>query len=142
MKIAPITSVPLAVQKAIDQIWNNKKPSNHDNICYTYGDTCYTNSSTMSRDLERHEMTHTKQQGENPDAWWERCATDPIFRYEQELEAYRVQYKYVYASKGKIVGFEYAQFFARSMSSYMYGDMCTFERALGDIIKVLHETKK
>lgn len=136
MKLAQVKHIPKSVQKALDFIWGNSKPKNYDNICYTYGDTCYINSTTIPKDLERHEVTHTVQQGDNPDAWWERYAVDPVFRYEQELEAYRNQYHYVIAWKGRITAFTYAKFFAQSLSSPMYGNICTYNKALGDIIKV------
>src|SRR6267378_8434182 len=66
---------------------------------FTYGDTCYmlTDTGLMSPDLAQHEMTHMRQQRElagGPDEWWRAWIADPEFRLDQELEAYRVQYRF------------------------------------------------
>lgn len=95
----------------------------------------------MSVDLACHEMTHVLQQGQFPDAWWNSYAIDPEFRYEQELEAYRNQYNYLVCVKGRINAMKHAQRFAAAMASPMYGNMCTYDRALVDIISI-HEIKK
>jgi len=135
MKLMMPMQMPRSVVKALATIWKGAVPANIKDICYTYGDTCYTTSERLRTDLERHEMTHTKQQGADPDDWWAMYGRSPKFRYEQELEAYRVQYKYVLAKDGRIKAFEFAKHLARDMSSPMYGDMCTFNQALQDILR-------
>ena len=66
------------------------------NTIFTYKDTIYNPSGRDIPDyLIRHESTHTKQQGNDPDAWWERYLHDAYFRLKQETEAYAAQYAYI-----------------------------------------------
>lgn len=65
-----------------------------DNVVFTYGDTLFNpNRGEISQPLMRHEETHCKQQGDNPEAWWERYLGDAQWRVQQEIAAYRAQYK-------------------------------------------------
>jgi len=63
---------------------------------FTYGDTLYNPGGLfISEDLYVHEETHAEQQGhgeEGAKVWWDRYLTDPLFRVEQEAEAYGRQY--------------------------------------------------
>lgn len=47
----------------------------------------------MDDAIVAHEMVHLEQQGEDSDGWWEKYFTDPAFRLEQEIPAYKVQYR-------------------------------------------------
>lgn len=134
MKTAIPMKMPKSVVEACAKIWEGTLPSNMASICYTYGETCYT-PRPLTKDLERHELTHTKQQGSDPDWWWIHFGNDPKFRYEQELEAYRVQYQYYKAVHGKVKAFEFAKYLANDMASPMYGNMCTEHQALQDILR-------
>ena len=138
------SEMPKSVTKACSKVWAENItakhrdvldfiPKNISSICYTYGPICYSPVS-LSRDLVVHESTHTAQQGDNPDSWWDKYGDDPAFRYSQELEAYRAQYKYILANSNKSVAFNHAKRFATDMSSPMYGKMCTFNQALQDIL--------
>jgi hypothetical protein len=63
--------------------------------CYCYGEIIYSPDNDGIPDhVVEHEKVHIAQQGGYPDSWWEKYLADPSFRYAQELEAYRVQYKY------------------------------------------------
>lgn len=128
--------MPASVKKAITTIWakNKRIPSNIADICYTYGPVCYS-PRELSRDLIVHESVHTTQQGENPDAWWERYGVDESFRYSQELEAYRAQYRYIKGNLGARKAYSHAERFAGDMSAEMYGGMCTKAQALRDILR-------
>lgn len=133
MKTALIKEIPQSVQKAARKVWEERgqEPININAICYTYGDTCYTQNSPLPKHLEVHERTHTKQQGEDPDGWWERYGDDPLFRYEQELEAYRNQYRYFKSiTTNREQVFRFAVTLAQQMASPMYGNMCTFSNQL------------
>lgn len=125
--------MPQSVKGALVAIWK-EIPKNISDICYTYGEICYS-PRELTRDLLVHESVHTEQQGSNLDAWWKRYGTDVEFRYSQELEAYRAQYKYILAVKGKGQAFICAKRFAGDMSAPMYGNMCTFNKALQDILR-------
>lgn len=65
-------------------------------VVFTVGDTIHSQTWPLSPDLLIHEKTHVTQQN-NYDggayAWWDRYFEDPYFRYVQEIEAYRNQYK-------------------------------------------------
>lgn len=137
MKTAIPMRMPKSVVKALATIWKGALPANMSSICYTYGDTLYTPNPNKEVDkhLLKHEMTHTRQQGKDPDAWWDMYGKSPMFRYEQELEAYRVQYQSFKAEKGKIQAFEHAKHLANDMASPMYGGMCTVYQALQDIVR-------
>lgn len=67
-----------------------------NNTVFTYGDTIYAPKVDfeLPPDLIAHEKTHQIQQGADPDAWWNKYLEDRSFRFDQELEAYRNQYKF------------------------------------------------
>src|SRR3989304_1332950 len=70
------------------------------NTIYTYGETVYIPSGAdLTVDLIAHEQTHIDQQSsKDPQKWWEIYLKDPKFRLEQELEAYRNQYKTLFGN--------------------------------------------
>lgn len=62
--------------------------------CFAYGDTIYNpNGGIIDQALMLHEEVHMRQQGENPDEWWNLYLMDADFRAAQEIEAYQVQYR-------------------------------------------------
>ena len=66
---------------------------------FCYGDTIYNPFNVkITDDLVTHESVHSVQQGENPEAWWDRYLADAEFRLSQEVEAYKAQYKYIVAN--------------------------------------------
>lgn len=58
----------------------------------TYGDTIYCKDD-LRDDIIAHEAVHIRQQtvDMDKDVWWDRFFADPVFRLEQEVEAYRAQ---------------------------------------------------
>lgn len=124
----------------------NERPPVYDEICsvigtppetaiYAYGDTIYNPSgATIPEDVIAHEEIHELQQGGDPVDWWKKYLADPEFRLDQELEAYRHQYKFI-KNQGKDrerLNF-YHIHFARTLSGPMYGNLLTFEDALTKI---------
>lgn len=68
----------------------------HKGVILTYGDIIYTKFE-LPNDLLKHEETHVRQQMAykgGKDAWFERYLADDQFRLDNELEAYRRQYRY------------------------------------------------
>lgn len=66
-------------------------------VVFTVGDTIHAMRFPLPADLYEHEKTHVIQQSNYAGgwtAWWDRYLDDPYFRYTQEIEAYRNQYKY------------------------------------------------
>lgn len=54
---------------------------------------------TLDDDIVEHEMVHIERQNGDAQLWWERYLTDPQFRLEEELVAYRRQYFYLRDNK-------------------------------------------
>ena len=67
-----------------------------DNVIYAYGNVIYNPSGkNITPDLIVHEKTHCRQQGNDPNDWWDRYLDDGIFRIQQEVEAYANQYNFI-----------------------------------------------
>lgn len=107
----------------------------HRGIIFTYGDTLYNpDRGTIDEALIKHEETHTRQQGDDPDKWWERYFVDVEFRAEQELEAYQNQYKYAVDNYSRPQRRLLLKQISKDLSSAMYGNIMTKEKAR-DLIK-------
>ena len=102
---------------------------------YTYGDTIYSPlGGEIPGNLVIHEQVHSAQQGENPDAWWDRYLSDSYFRMDQEVEAYREQYLYLQKNIKDRERLHKILFeLAGSLSSPIYGNMITREAAMNMI---------
>ena len=98
------------------------------NILYTYGDIIYNPSGTHIPDhLIVHEHTHTIQQGDDPEAWWDRYIKDEKFRLDQEKEAYHNQYqKFCTTEKDRNRRAQFLNHLAHDLSSPMYGNCTSF----------------
>lgn len=97
---------------------------------FTVGNIIYCKGN-ISPDLLEHEKVHIKQQGSNWKEWWEKYFTDNIFRVEQEIEAYRTQYKWVKNNiKDRNKQSRYLMFFATCLSGKMYGNILNLQDAL------------
>ena len=74
------------------------------NVVFTYGDTLYApnlkENEIISDHLKAHESTHTAQQGDKPDNWWDKYIADVDFRLSQEVEAYHNQYMFIKSRYG------------------------------------------
>ena len=72
-----------------------------DPIFATYGDCLYSPSGIEpTDDLLVHEMCHAEQQAHSEDTaklWWQNYMYDPVWRVEQEAEAYGAQYAFLCA---------------------------------------------
>lgn len=107
-----------------------------DDIAITYGDTVYS-STPLASDVAHHESIHIRQQTEydgGAKAWWDRYLIDPVFRYEQELEAYRAQYQFVCrhgrdrnAIARRLIAY------ANALSGSMYANVATYQQAYNAI---------
>ncbi len=61
---------------------------------YIYNpDGAYINEALMI-----HEQTHIAQQGDDPEAWWERYIDDDLFRLHQEFEAHYAELQHYEAT--------------------------------------------
>lgn len=88
---------------------------------FCYGDTIYSPSGrTPPEDIEHHESIHSKQQGANPNGWWERYLTDVDFRLSQELEAYAAQVNFIKKHMGAKAAKDCLDECARNLASPAY----------------------
>ena len=108
---------------------------------FCYGDTIYnpTKQDLANRpDLIVHEEVHMKQQGKSPDFWWERYFLNPEFRLEQEVEAYRAQYKYMSKHiKDRETLAWFLSEISRDLSSELYGNIISKQDAWSRIRSVV-----
>jgi hypothetical protein len=109
----------------------------HGDTVFTYGDTLFIpRLGTISTDLFAHEMTHTRQQGKNPKAWWKKYLSDAQFRLSQEAEAYHNQYKlFVEQHKDRNICAKFLLLIATALSGRMYGNMVN----ISDAMKLIKE---
>lgn len=112
------------------------KLEGHENVIFTYGDTLYIpagEGTVIDKPLMKHEETHSRQQKEmGVQWWWDRFLSEPNFRMEQEIEAYRNQY----AAMGDLPLQQrqaYVTHMAKDLSSEIYGNIMKFE----DAVKVI-----
>lgn len=86
---------------------------------FTYGDTIHVAQGYLQHDVLMHELVHVKQQTQfegGPEAWWEKFFEDEQFRFDQEMAAYRTQYRYVVNTvKSRAVRHEHALFYAQCL---------------------------
>lgn len=98
---------------------------------FTFGDTIYNPyEMPVGEALVSHEMVHMVQQGEKPHEWWDAYLSDKDFRFKQELEAYRVQYrvaKSILKDRNMVARLLFA--ISGDLSGEMYGKMCTRTQA-------------
>jgi len=100
-------------------------------IIFTIGNKIYTNQD-LSEDVIIHETTHIKQQSDyGVEEWWDKYFEDDEFRFTQELEAYRNQYNFFQKTcKDRNKVFELLKFCAKCLSGTMYGNLCSFDKAV------------
>lgn len=66
-----------------------------DHTIFVYQKQIYVPSGEpLTPNLYLHETVHLIQQKDDSDGWWERYFSDPQFRFDQEVEAYRAEYAY------------------------------------------------
>lgn len=96
-------------------------------VVFTYGDTVYNPLKLPIPDhVLVHEAVHVKQQdGVGPERWWAMYIADPVFRLDQELQAYSAQYQYMKArcTNRQLSSFLFA--LAQDLSGPMYGNILT-----------------
>ncbi len=91
---------------------------------FTFGHTVYTTQS-LPPDIIEHERIHIRQQDSlgplGRYRWWYRYATDPGFRYEQETEAYGVQFRFISQRTNRRTALKFLYGFVDVLRSPMYG---------------------
>lgn len=100
-------------------------------VVFTYGETLFNvpDGAIVPPHLMVHEEIHMKQQGDDPVGWWDKYLVDKQFRFEQELQAYAAQYKFVFDNTKRSLSDKFLDRFAHDMASEIYGNMCEFHEA-------------
>lgn len=98
---------------------------------FTWGNTIYNSSDEhISNQLAAHEYVHCIQQGNDKEGWWKRYLIDTKFRFNQELEAHKAEYKeFCRPRPSRLRKRVCLKLMARRLSSPMYGRVVTFEKA-------------
>lgn len=122
----------------------NLKPE--DVIFYTYGDKCYNPSMVkMPVEIIAHEEIHIEQQNANEDVanlWWQRYMKDPVWRVEQEAEAYGAQYAFVCRShKDRNYRARYLDGISKHLSGPIYGNAIDYQGARRMILEFARDGK-
>lgn len=103
-----------------------------ENAVYTYGENVYNPSGQeLPLDVIHHEKVHIKQQGYDPEGWWENYLSDIPFRINQEVEAYAAQYEFmcgVYKDRNNRS--RALHLFAQTLASETYGSVINIDEAV------------
>jgi len=123
-------------------------PPNYDKIAakfdltgktpiFCYGDVIYNpHGGGISADIQAHEAVHTEQQkAMGVEKWWNKYLEDSEFRLQQEVEAYRAQYKFLLENTSRPYRRARTKAIVEDLSSAMYGNLITKEQALKLITK-------
>lgn len=63
-------------------------------VIFCFGDTVFNPAGKpISPWIMAHERVHSAQQGADPLPWWDRYIADVEFRFAQELEAHRAEWR-------------------------------------------------
>jgi len=99
-------------------------------ILITYGDLYNPDGVKLSTDEWIHERTHAEQQKKiGLDKYWEMYVNDENFRLEQELLAYRNQYKYVVENYSGVLQKKILEVISKTLSSPLYGSLISERKA-------------
>lgn len=95
---------------------------------FTYGNAIYcVDVPPPPPDIIEHERVHMSQQSEEgmtPELWWGKFLRDPVFRVEQEAEAYGRQYAFLYPRiKDRNVKVRLLHSLAMSLSGPLYNNV-------------------
>jgi hypothetical protein len=101
-----------------------------ENVVFAYGDTIYApNGGDIPEHLVVHEVRHSKQQGTDPEGWWDKYLVDAEFRLEQEVQAYASQYVYIKRLYKTSTADQFLDKLASDLSSKIYGNIVIFDKA-------------
>lgn len=103
-----------------------------DNTVFAYGNDLYIQElkeNEISSFLMVHEEVHMKQQGDNPEVWWDKYLTNTKFRFDQEVEAYRAEYRKICEMFKNKAQKWFKHELAKQLSSPMYGSLVTISQA-------------
>lgn len=102
-----------------------------DGIIVANGDTIHC-AYEIPPEKIIHEVTHLKRQKEiGKDLWWDLYLAKDSFRLEEEVLAYKSEYKFICESiLDRNDRFQYLYQMAQALSSSQYGKLCTGDEAM------------
>ena len=99
---------------------------------FAWGDKIYNPGGFVIPEwLVAHEQVHANQHMDdsghfNPEAWWERYLVDVEFRFQEELEAHRAEYRsYCQHNRDRNKQAAYKRIVAKKLAAPLYGSMIT-----------------
>jgi len=100
-------------------------------IVYTYGHTIHNPDNIhVAADLHAHEEVHERQQaGIGPEGWWTAYILGPEFRFAQELEAYRAQYRFSQENYPRDQRRALLRHISKTLAGPMYGSLVSPDAA-------------
>lgn len=114
--------------------WAKKHFPNIDEktTIFSYGNKIYA-PQELPDHLWAHELVHCKRQGYSESGakkWWDKYVADLDFRYNEEVLAYREQYKFFKERcKDRNKVFNFGRLLANELSSPLYGNLADFKTA-------------
>jgi hypothetical protein len=86
---------------------------------------------TIPVPLIKHEEVHSERQKGKPDQWWDNYLLTRLFRFEEELWAYRTEYRAAIKEiKDRNARNDYLVSCARRLAGPLYGNCVNFPQAL------------
>ena len=107
-------------------------------VIFCFGDSIYNPAGgPISPWIMTHERVHSKQQGADPLAWWDRYIADVEFRFAQELEAHRAEWRawLAAAARNRAERRGYMVIIGMRLAGPLYGEMVRFAEARDLILK-------
>jgi len=107
-------------------------------MIYAYWPDIYNPDGVhIPKDTMAHELVHLERQENNPEAWWDKYLTNANFRLEEELAAYREQYRFaktIIKDRNKLaLGL---MKIAHCLASSMYGNLLSINEAIKAIEQI------
>lgn len=116
-----------------EQVLSSGLAFNPNSVLFAYDGKIWNPSGEeLATHLIAHESVHLKQQEEfgGTDEWWGRYLIDPLFRIDQEVEAYATQYAFICGYvKDRNQRSRVLTDLARYLSGPMYGNAITLAGA-------------
>lgn len=93
-------------------------------VLFAYGDAIYNpDDVTIPLQTIAHECTHRLQQDGTPELWWQRYLLSPQFRFVQELDAHRIEYRVFCTVNNRAERHRYLRYCAEKLSGPLYNHM-------------------
>lgn len=104
-------------------------------VIFTWGDQIFNPQGVpVSAALQSHESVHSRQQGADPSIWWRSYLKDGHFRFQQELEAHRAEYRWFVEHAARNARRVALKQISRRLASPLYGNMVSPKHARSELL--------